>query len=101
SNFPSFTHNQAHPEPNRVAAACENFSLNPSNEPKASLIAVASSPVGSPPPFGLIVSQKRLWLKKPPPLFLTAGLSIPFTNISSIERPANSVPSIAAFRLLV
>ena len=35
-------------------------------------MAVASSPVGAPPPLGLIVVQKMPWLRKPPPLLRTA-----------------------------
>ena len=51
---------QAQPDPNRVAAALENSSLNASNEPNPLSIALLTSPVGSPPPFGPITSQKIL-----------------------------------------
>jgi hypothetical protein len=42
----------AHPDPNSVAAAFENWSLNPSKEPKLSTIASSTVPVGAPPAFG-------------------------------------------------
>jgi hypothetical protein len=103
STFPPLcTHNQAQPDPNLDPAAALNFSLNASKEPKASSIAEANSPDGVPPPFGDITSQKRLWLKNPPPLFLTAVLDISKpVRISSIPFPAKSVPSMAAFNLVV
>ena len=37
-------------------------SLKLSKEPKASLIASATAPVASPPPFGDITSQNKQWL---------------------------------------
>ena len=70
--------------------------------PNEDLIALANSPLGSPPPLGLMMFQKRVWLKYPPPLFLTALLlkSNP-VKISSIELFSKPVPLIALFRLLV
>src|SRR3954453_22164090 len=56
------------PEPNWPTPLASNSSLKESKEPNASLIASASSPDGSPPPAGLMDSQKRLWLAWPPPL---------------------------------
>ena len=52
----------ANPDPNRFAAALEKAVLNSSKEPKAALMASASSPVGRPPPFGDITSQNKQWL---------------------------------------
>src|SRR5699024_10706376 len=94
---------QPHPEPNWPAAALLICSLKLSNEPKAELIASASSPAGSPPPSADNDSQNRLWLWKPPPLLRTAvgRLSVPRFRMSSMDSFAMSVPSMAAFRLFV
>src|ERR1700744_5098045 len=73
ASLPPLTQSHAQPEPKRVAPASANLVLKSANEPKADLISSASLPVGSPPPSGLIIVQKRLWLKCPPPLFLTAA----------------------------
>ena len=60
NNFPLLSReSQAHPEPNLVAAALENSVLKFSNDPNAAFIASASSPEGSPPPFGDITSQNK------------------------------------------
>src|SRR5699024_11484103 len=40
--------------------------------PNLAFILSASSPLGSPPPLGLNVFQKKLWLACPPPLLRTA-----------------------------
>ena len=61
-NFLSFAQSQAQPDPNLVAAALENSSLNFSNDPNELLIAKAKSPEGSPPPSGDIDFQNKLWL---------------------------------------
>src|SRR3712207_4762716 len=68
--------NHAQPEPKSApgAAAAAHCSLNASNEPNEEFMAFASSPVGSPPPLGLMISQNIAWLECPPPLFLTAVL---------------------------
>ena len=53
--------NHAQPLPKRVIAALEKASLNPSKEPNASFMASAKLPSGSPPPFGLMICQKKEW----------------------------------------
>ena len=58
----SFT-SHAHPEPKCPTAALVNSSLNFSNDPKLFLISSAIFPFGSPPPCGLRLFQKKVWLK--------------------------------------
>ena len=53
---------QAQPLPKRVAPALLNCSLKVAKPPNAPLIASAIAPVGSPPPFGLMISQNIVWL---------------------------------------
>jgi hypothetical protein len=58
---PSWTsHDQ--PEPNWLTPVSLNLALKSSNEPNADEIASASGPSGSPPPFGLMLSQNSEWL---------------------------------------
>src|SRR3954454_6839465 len=92
------------PEPNCPTPLASNCSLKSSNEPNASLIASPSSPLGSPPPSGLIDSQKRLWLAWPPPLLrttpcLSSGSDERLCRTSSIGLPSHSVPSRAPLAL--
>src|SRR5215510_8696196 len=92
---------QAHPDPNRVAPAAANCSLNLSNEPRSRLMAAASSPVGCPPPFGFIQFQNAEWFQCPPPLLRTAGGSFETAaRISSIDLFAHSFPSRALLRFV-
>ena len=72
SSLPSaLTTSHAHPEPKRVVAAVVKTSWKASNEPNASLIAAATSAVGS--CFsGDKSSQKSAWLRCPPPLLISA-----------------------------
>ena len=72
SSLPSaLTTSHAQPEPKRVVAAAVKASWKASNEPKASLIAAATSAVGS--CFsGDKSSQKSAWLRCPPPLLISA-----------------------------
>jgi hypothetical protein len=58
--LPSWT-SHAQPEPNWVLAASVNSSRKAWTDPKALLIASASSPDGSPPPVGLRQFQKKVW----------------------------------------
>ena len=61
SPLPSWTsHDQ--PEPNRLTPAVFISSWKLENDPNAESIAPARSPAGSPPPSGLIHSQKSEWL---------------------------------------
>ena len=54
---------QAQPEPKRSAAARAKRCCRASGEPKAAVIAAASSGEGAPPwPGGAITRQKREWL---------------------------------------
>ena len=67
-------------------------------------LAEARSPDGSPPPSGLIICQKRLWLKWPPPLLrtgfcLSSGRLERSFSTSSTSLSAHSVPSSAALAL--
>src|SRR6266550_5630300 len=64
--------NHDQPEPNWLTPAFLNSSLKESKSPNLSLIAEARSPSGSPPPSGLMISQKNVWLEWPPPLLRTA-----------------------------
>src|SRR5690606_13231594 len=109
ASFPSFpTHSQAHPDPNRPAAAAANFSLKASNDPNAWLIASASSPVGAPPPplpAGAMIVQNREWLTCPPTLFRAAvrrssGTSFSRATTCSGGRSARGVPSRALLALV-
>jgi len=101
SSLPAvLTQSHAQPEPKRVAAALAKASLKASKLPKVALMSAARSPVGSPPPLGLMTVQKRLWLKWPPPLLRTAGTSLCCFIRSSRLLPAMGVPSMAALRLL-
>ena len=60
SNSPlGLAQSHAHPDPNLVPAAAENLDLNSSKEPKLFFIASLRDPVGSPPEFGLIISQNK------------------------------------------
>src|SRR5215216_7055000 len=64
---------QVQPDP-KSAPGAETFdhcSWKFSKEPKLESMADARSPVGSPPPLGLMISQNILWLECCPPLFLT------------------------------
>ena len=61
SSLPALlTQSQAQPEPKRVAAALAKASLKASKLWKVASRSLASSPVGSPPPLGLMTVQKRL-----------------------------------------
>ena len=54
----AFLQSHAQPEPKRPTPAAANFSLKASSEPKAVLIAAASSALGAPPlPAGAIHFQ--------------------------------------------
>src|SRR5690606_40843061 len=105
--LPISTTSQAQPEPNRVPAALANCSLNASKPPKVESMAPAKSPLGEPPPSGLSTSQKRLWLRKPPPLFCTAvrmscgTLARSLTSSSALFEASSGCFSMAALRLLV
>src|SRR3954453_8877715 len=97
SSPPSRT-SHVQPEPNCATPLASNCDLNSSNEPNFELIASASSPLGSPPPSGLIDSQKSEWLAWPPPLLrkavcLSSGSDERFWRTSSTGLPSNSVPS--------
>src|SRR6266508_1943181 len=71
SELPSDT-NHTHPEPKRLTPASSNFLRKSSIDPNADSMALADSPLGSPPPSGLIHSQNREWLRWPPPWLRTA-----------------------------
>ena len=63
SSLPALlTQSQAQPEPKRVAAALAKASLKASKLPKVAVMSAARSPVGSPPPLGLMSVQNMLWL---------------------------------------
>ena len=100
---PSHT-SQAQPLPNTVVAAAANRSRKASTLPNASSIAEPSSPPGSPPPSGLMISQKSEWFAWPPPFRRNAvPRSSPSrstcASTSSTGRSAHSVPSSASFAL--
>jgi hypothetical protein len=93
------------PEPKRLTPASFTAAFRSPTPPKASEIASASSPEGSPPPFGPMISQKSVWLAWPPPLLRTAarlssGIESMLVSTVSIDCSANSVPSIAALRFV-
>src|SRR4029077_11636192 len=60
------------PEPKRLTPASLTCVLRSSSEPNVESIAAARSPLGEPPPLGLIVSQNSEWFAWPPPLLRTA-----------------------------
>ena len=75
-----------------------------STESKVSAIAAASSPSGSPPPSGPMISQKSVWFAWPPALLrtgirLSSGSESRFASTSWTGLSAQSVPSSAAFAL--
>jgi hypothetical protein len=61
SESPSTT-SHAQPLPNRLTPASFTCSASCCTPPKVELIASTSSPSGSPPPAGLMISQKNEWL---------------------------------------
>ena len=92
------------PEPKRPIAAAPIASLSSSSPPKASSIALPSAPPGSPPPSGLMISQKSVWLACPPTLLRTAvrmlsGMISSSASTASTGRSAHSVPSSALLAL--
>src|SRR3989344_560414 len=93
-----------HPEPKTLKAVAEKPFFRSSKEPKCFSINFSKSPEGSPPLFGDIVSQKKLWFQYPPPLFLTAiftGSDKPFRleNKSNNLIAVSGFPSTAVFNL--
>ena len=46
----------------------------------------ASLPLGLPPAWGARISQKKLWFQCPPPLFRTAGGSVPAMLYQVLQR---------------
>ena len=67
-------------------------------------MAAFSSPSGSPPPSGLMISQKRLWLAWPPALLRTAarissGIAASAARTDSTLEFSHSVPASALFAL--
>ena len=71
----ALTTSQAQPEPKRVVAAALKAALrpfSPSRPPKAFWMASPRAPTGSPPPFGEMMFQKKVWLAWPPALLRTA-----------------------------
>ena len=100
------TLSHAQPLPKRVSAALVKASLNFSKPPRSLSIALATSPLGSPPPLGDMTVQNREWLAWPPPLLRTgpcrfSGSVLSFFTSSSTGRSAYSVPSSAALTLLM
>ena len=92
------------PLPNRFSPASVICRLSSSRLSKVSAIALASSPSGSPPPSGLIVSQYSEWFAWPPPLLrmacrTPASMRSRLSSTCSSGRPSHSVPAIAALRL--
>ena len=70
-SVPESLHNHAQPEPNLVNAAALNLDLNSSNEPKASLIASISAPLGLKTDQEGTSNPRKAVVPYPPPLFLT------------------------------
>src|SRR3990167_694760 len=94
----AFFTSQVQPEPKLPTALLVKASLKAAKLPHLALMAAASAPVGSPPPAGFMLFQKKVWfhtwaalLKIGPDDFLTT---------SSSARPANSVPPTRLFRLV-
>ena len=101
--MPSWT-SHVQPEPNLFTPASFTCDFSSSRLPNVDSIAAASDPLGSPPPSGLMISQKNVWLAWPPALFRTAI----FLSSGSVSRPArtdstgrsaHSVPSSALLAL--
>jgi len=59
-SLPSRTQTHAQPLPKRVAPALAKSAFRLSRPPSSALIASASFPVGSPPPLGPMIFQKKL-----------------------------------------
>ena len=62
---------QVHPLPKRFTPPSVIAALKSANEPNASSIAFARSPLGSPPPSGDMIVQKSEWFAWPPALLRT------------------------------
>ena len=95
---------QPQPLPNWFTAASLSCCLNVPKSPKVEPIASARAPSGSPPPLGLMISQKSEWFAWPPALFRTAvrlssGMRSRLASTSSTGLSAHSVPSSAALAL--
>src|SRR6266498_1725019 len=91
---------QVQPEPKRLTPASFTAALSSSRPPKVDSIAEPSDPLGSPPPLGLMISQKKLWFAWPPALLrttvrLSSGSRSKVVSTSSTGRSAHSVASSA------
>src|SRR5690606_14016023 len=93
----AFFTSQPQPEPKVPMETLLNSSLKASKEPKALLMASASSPVGSPPPLGLRQFQQKVWFHTWAALLNRPRLEV--LMISSRLLPSCSVPAIRLFRL--
>src|SRR3954470_17633660 len=101
--LPSCT-SHVQPEPKRLTPASLTAVFSASRPPKLEPSASPREPDGLPPPFGPMISQKRVWFAWPPTLFRTAarlssGMSSRSERIASTGRSAHSVPSSALFAL--
>src|SRR5512137_1347780 len=99
STVPSgFFTSQVQPEPKLPTALLVNASLKAANEPHFAAIAAASAPVGSPPPPGFMLFQKKVWFHT-----CAALLNMPpedLRTICSSPSDSNSVPLIRLFRFV-
>src|SRR5215208_5431883 len=66
------SHVQPEPKTDPGADMADHCSCMFSKDPKLESMEDARSPVGSPPPLGLMISQNIVWLECCPPLFLIA-----------------------------
>ncbi len=97
----AFLMSHAHPDPKRPTPAALNFVLKSSKLPKVLLIASASLPVGTPPPLGPMMLQKKVWFQCPPPLLRIGAANCEmFLQMSSIDIFSAGVPAMALLRLV-
>src|SRR5690606_11354753 len=88
---------QPQPEPKVLTAVSLNCSLNVAKSPIDLLIAWASLPVGSPPPFGPRQLRQKVWFHTWAALLIILPCDLRLMCSSGMS--ANSVPSIILLRL--
>ncbi|OAP29177.1 hypothetical protein A4R44_00972 [Amycolatopsis sp. M39] len=96
SVLPIGSHDSApHPLPWIVVDTAVNWALNLSNEPNASSIAAASSPVGLSPPSGERIFHHTTWLACPARLNASVVSSPTIEPKSPASRAAASLSSVS------
>ncbi len=95
----AFLTSQVQAEPKLPTAEAWKAFLKSSKEPHLALIASASAPLGSPPPLGFMLFQKKVWFHTCAELLYTPPAGA-FLTMASRSRFSYSVPLIRLFRLV-